>query len=58
MSQPATDLTSCLAPIDKDGLNTLIESGKANPGVVETLKCKAVAEGKFRRANSIRDLEP
>ncbi len=58
MSEPATALTGCLAPIDKDGLNTLIEKGKANPEVVKTLKCKTVAEGKFRHANYIRDLEP
>ncbi len=58
MSEPATALTGCLAPIDKDGLNTLIESGKANPQAIKTLKCKTVAEGRFRHANYIRDLEP
>lgn len=58
MSEPATALTGCLAPIDKTGLDTLIENGKANPEVIKTLKCKTVAEGKFRHANYIRDLEP
>ena len=58
MSEPATALTGCLAPIDKDGLNGLIEKGKANPQAVKTLSCKTVAEGKFRHANYIRDLEP
>ena len=50
--------TGCLAPIDKDGLNKLIASGKANPQVIKTLKCKTVAEGKFRHANYIRNLAP
>ena len=57
-SQPATVLTGCLAPIDKDGLEGLIEKGKSDPKAVKTLKCKTVAEGKFRHANYIRDLEP
>lgn len=58
MSEPATALTGCLAPIDKEGLNTLIANGKSNPEVIKTLKCKTVAEGRFRHANYIRDLEP
>jgi uncharacterized OsmC-like protein len=48
----------CLAPIDKDGLEKLIAAGKANPEVIKTLKCKTVAEGKFRHANYIRNLPP
>lgn len=50
--------TSCtrLDPIDKKGLEELIKSGKANPDVIKTLKCKSVAEGRFRHANYIRDL--
>ncbi|MEZ5651241.1 MAG: OsmC family protein [Burkholderiaceae bacterium] len=55
---PNTALTGCLAPIDKDGLNALIANGKANPKAIKTLKCKTVAEGRFRHANYIRDLEP
>ena len=51
-------LTGCLAPIDKGGLEKLIENGKANPKVIKTLKCKTVAEGKFRHLNFIRDLPP
>ncbi|WP_102225347.1 OsmC family protein [Acidimangrovimonas sediminis] len=63
MSEPATALTGCLVPdgldpIDKGGLEKLIENGKANPKAVKTLKCKTVAEGRFRHANYIRDLEP
>ncbi len=53
-----TVLTGCLAPIDKNGLEQLIASGKANPKVIKTLKCKTVAEGKFRHANYIRNLQP
>ena len=54
--EPATALTGCLAPIDKAGLEMLIANGKANPQVIKTLKCKTVAEGKFRHANYIRNL--
>ncbi|MCS6854376.1 MAG: OsmC family protein [Elioraea sp.] len=36
----------------------LIEAGKANPGAIKTLKCRTVAEGKFRHANYIRSLPP
>lgn len=52
----ATALTSCLAPIDKAGLDELIAKGKANPGAVRTLKCRTIAEGKFRHLNMIRNL--
>ncbi|WP_104721812.1 OsmC family protein [Helicobacter mesocricetorum] len=50
--------TSCtrLDPIDKAGLEELIKSGKANPNVIKTLKCKTIAEGRFRHANYIRNL--
>src|SRR3984893_19373165 len=51
-----TVLTGCLAPIDKQGLEQLIANGKANPQVIKTLKCRTVAEGKFRHANYIRNL--
>src|SRR5215475_13019169 len=53
-----TALTGCLAPIDKNGLEQLIVNGKANPKVIKTLKCKTVAEGRFRHANYIRNLAP
>lgn len=50
--------TSCtmLDPIDKKGLEELIKAGKENPNVIKTLKCKTVAEGRFRHANYIRNL--
>jgi len=54
----ATALTGCLAPIDKGGLDDLIARGKADPTVIKTLKCKTVAEGRFRHLNFIRSLPP
>jgi OsmC-like protein len=53
-----TALTGCLAPIDKGGLDALIAKGKADPKVIKTLKCKTVAEGRFRHLNLIRNLPP
>ncbi|MDB5571181.1 MAG: hypothetical protein JWN93_2364 [Hyphomicrobiales bacterium] len=57
-SSPEVVLTGCLTPIDKTGLEGLIAAGKANPQVIKTLKCKTVAEGRFRHANYIRSLPP
>ena len=54
----ATAMTSCLQPIDKDGLDALIAKGRANPAAVKTLKCRTIAEGRFRHLNMIRDLPP
>ena len=51
-----TALTGCLAPIDKEGLDALIAKGKADPSVIKTLKCKTVAEGRFRHLNFVRTL--
>jgi len=56
--EPGTAPTGCLTPIDKTGLEALIAAGKANPQVIKTLKCKTVAEGRFRHANYIRSLPP
>lgn len=66
MSQLKTAVTPCLTPssgdglepIDREGLQKLIEAGKANPNVVKTLKCKTIAEGRFRHLNMIRNLPP
>ena len=57
-SVPATAMTGCLAPIDKAGLDGLIAKGRANPQAMRTLKCRTVAEGRFRHLNMIRDLPP
>jgi uncharacterized OsmC-like protein len=51
-----TALTGCLAPIDKSGLQDLIAKGKADPRAIKTLKCKTVAEGRFRHLNFVRNL--
>lgn len=56
--EPNTAATGCLTPIDKEGLEKLIAAGKANPDVIKTLKCKTVAEGRFRHLNFIRTLPP
>ena len=56
MTALPTAMTGCLAPIDKGGLDDLISKGKANPAAIRTLKCRTVAEGKFRHLNMIRAL--
>ena len=53
-----SDADTRLAPIDRAGLDALIAKGKSNPGAVRTLKCRTVAEGKFRHLNMVRDLPP
>ena len=53
-----TALAGCLAPIDRDGLEALIVKGKADPKAIKTLKCKTVAEGRFRHLNFVRTLPP
>lgn len=56
--QPRTAMVGCLEPIDKAGLEALIAKGKADPTVIKTLKCRTVAEGRFRHLNFIRTLDP
>jgi uncharacterized OsmC-like protein len=51
-------MTGCLAPIDKGGLEDLIAKGRANPQAIKTLKCRTIAEGRFRHLNMIRNLPP
>ena len=55
---PGTAITGCLAPIDKGGLDALIAKGRADPAALKTLKCRTIAEGRFRHLNMIRDLPP
>ena len=57
-AKPATAMTGCLAPIDRAGLDGLIAKGRENPAAVKTLKCRTIAEGKFRHLNMIRSLPP
>lgn len=49
-------VTKPLAPIDKEGLRKLAEKGKADPTQVRTVRCRTVAEGRFRHLNFIRNL--
>ena len=58
MTQPAvkTVVSDHLAPIDRAGLEALSAKGKADPTVIKTLKCKTIAEGRFRHLNFIRNL--
>lgn len=45
--------------IDADALAALSAKGKADPGVVKTVRCRTEAEGrKFRHLNHIRSLAP
>ena len=46
-----------LTPIDKDGLEALATKGKSDPSQVRTVKCRTVAEGRFRHLNYIRNLD-
>ena len=55
---PPVAMISCLQPIDRTGLEALIEKGRADPKAVKTLKCKTIAEGRFRHLNMIRNLPP
>lgn len=45
-----------LEPIDKTRLEKLIKAASSNPRAVRTLKCRTVAEKRFRHLNYIRDL--
>jgi uncharacterized OsmC-like protein len=47
---------SCLTPIDRAGLDGLIAKGKADPAAIKTLKCRTIAEGRFRHLNMVRSL--
>lgn len=51
-----TSIVSGIEPVDKAGLDALIEKGKAHPDAVRTLKARTVAAGKFRQLNFVRDL--
>ena len=46
-----------LTPIDKEGLEALAAKGKSDASQVRTVKCRTVAEGRFRHLNYIRNLD-
>src|SRR5262249_34557616 len=58
MQKEDGELSAGLDPIDRDGLEKLIGVAKSNPRAVRTLKCRTVAEKRFRHLNYIRDLPP
>ena len=58
MTEKENDKGSFLAPIDREGLKNLISAGKADPSVVRTVRCRTIAEGRFRHLNFIRSLPP
>lgn len=45
-------------PAAKAEIDALIAKGKADPMAVRTLRCRTVAEGRFRQLNYIRNLPP
>ena len=45
-----------LEPIDKEGLDALANKGKSDPSQVRTVKCRTVAQHRFRHLNYIRTL--
>jgi len=51
-------IASYLKPIDKVGLEALAAKGKENPQAVRTVRCRTVAEAKFRHFNFVRNLPP
>ena len=51
-----TTLPDVSPPSTRRDLMKLIAKGKANPKVIKTLKCKTIAEGRFRHLNFIRNL--
>lgn len=49
-------LSKRLTPVDAEGLRALAEKGKADSSQVRTVRCRTVAEGRFRHLNFIRNL--
>lgn len=45
-------------PADRSEIDALIAKGKADPQAHRTLRCRTVAEGRFRQLNYIRNLPP
>ena len=45
-------------PAEKAEIDALIARGKAEPLATRTLRCRTVAEGRFRQLNYIRNLPP
>lgn len=54
MKQPARD--PLLAPVPKPALDAMAANGRADPTAIRTLRCRTVAQGRFRQLSYIRDL--
>lgn len=52
-SGPAQD-----GAIARSEIDALIARGKADPAAIRTMRCRTVAQGRFRQLNYIRDLPP
>jgi len=50
-------IAKTLTPIDAEGLRKLAEKGKSDPSQVRTVRCRTVAEGRFRHLNYVRELD-
>ncbi len=59
MAQPPTK-TGPPGPVslDRRGLQSVIDKGKADPTAVRTLRCRTVAQGRLSQLNYIRNLPP
>ena len=55
---PLVPPTGDTTPAAKAKIDALIAIGKADPTSIRTLRCRTVAEGRFRQLNYIRDLPP
>ena len=58
VARPPTADVQATAPAAKAEIDTLIAKGKADLKAVRTLRCRTVAEGRFRQLNYIRNLPP
>lgn len=54
----AKTVTAFLRPIDKDGLETFAQKGRANPDAKGTNKVHTVCEGQYRTLSYVGDHEP
>ena len=57
-TNPDTTVDSRAEPAAKGKIQSLVAKAKADPSAVRTLKCRTVAEGRFRQLNYIRNLPP
>lgn len=56
--QPKTITTTCLKPIDRNGLLAFAEKGRNNPESRGTMRARTVCDGQFRNLTYIGHHEP